>query len=110
MNRSEEYLMTLAQYPPTASARVLYGTWVSETVKEQALHELAETYHTGCENYDRRVCSVTHPTTGEAIPLTPDEMRLINRHAQALRVAMIREGERLGLTREQVIWAIRDYL
>ena len=87
----------------------LYGTWLSESEEERKLRELVETYHTGCEAYDRRVCSGTSPRTGDAIPLTSDEMRLINRHALEMRDYLIVEGQRLGFSREQVEQAIREY-
>ena len=87
----------------------LYGDWLSESEEERKLRELAETYHTGCEAYDRRVCSGTSPRTGEAMPLTHDEMRLINRHALEMRVAIVREGQQLGFSRAQVEQAIRNY-
>ena len=84
----------------------LYGSWAVETEQERKLRELAETYHTGCENYDRRVCSGISPRTGDAIPRTYDEMRLINRHALDMRDEMIREGACHGFTKEQVMRAI----
>lgn len=87
----------------------LYGTWLSESEEERKLRELAETYHTGCEAYDRRVCSGTSPRTGEAMPLAHDEMWLINRHALKMRDTIIQEGQRLGFSREQVEQAIRKY-
>ena len=87
----------------------LYGTWLSESEEERKLRELAETYHTGCEAYDRRVCSGTSPRTGNAIPLTHDEMRLISRHALEMRDTIIQEGQRLGFSREEVEQAIRKY-
>ncbi len=88
--------------------RLLYGEWRVSTEQERKLRELAETYHTGCEAYDKRVCSGTSPRTGEAMPMDNDEMRLINRHALQMRDAMIAEGERLGFTRRQVEEAIRE--
>lgn len=86
-----------------------YGTWLSESEEERKLRELAENYHTGCEAYDRRVCSGTSKRTGNAIPLTHNEMRLINRHALEMRDTIIQEGRRLGFSREQVEQAIRTY-
>jgi hypothetical protein len=88
----------------------LHGRWLAETEQERKLRELAETYHTGCEAYDRRVCSGTLPRTGEAMPMTVDEMRLINNHALRMREGMVEEGERFGFTRRQVEKAIRDYV
>lgn len=87
----------------------LYGTWLPESEEERNLRKFAETYHTGCEAYDRRVCSGTSPRTGNAIPLTPHEMGLINRHALEMRDTIIREGWKLGFSREQVEQAIRQY-
>ncbi len=87
----------------------LYGTWLPESEEERKLRELARYYHTGCEAYDRRVCSGTSPRTGEAMPLTHDEMRLINRHALEMRDTIILEGQRLDFSREQVEQAIRNY-
>src|SRR5579872_6647372 len=63
----------------------MYGSWLAETEPERKLRELAETYHTGCDAYDRRVCSGISPRTGEAMPLTPDETRLSNHHALHMR-------------------------
>ncbi len=88
----------------------LYGNWLVETEQERKLRELAETYHTGCEAYDRHVCSGTSPRTGEAIPLTHDERRLINRHALEMRDTVIVEGGRLGFTPRQVEEAIRKWV
>lgn len=87
----------------------LYGAWLSESEEERKLRELAETYHTGCETYDRRVCSGTSPRIGDAMPVTPHEMGLINRHAREMRDTIIAEGWKLGFSREQVEQATRKY-
>jgi hypothetical protein len=87
----------------------MYGEWLVESDEDKHLRELAEAYHARCEAYDRTVCTGRHPKTGEAIPLTPSELGLINKHARAVREAVIREGESRGLTKEQVGQAIRHY-
>ncbi len=88
----------------------MYGSWLVETEQERKLRELAETYHNGCNAYDKRVCSGISPRTGEAMPLTPDEMRLINRHARTMRDEMIAEGWKLGFISRQVEEAIRTWV
>lgn len=88
----------------------LYGSWVVETARERKLRQLAETYHTGCEAYDRRVCSGISPETGEAMPLTRDEMGLITHHARTVRLAVIAEGWQLGFAPEEVEEAIRKWV
>jgi len=112
---SEQYptqaqLQELFNQSDISRQRLLYGEWFVETEQERKLRELAETYHVGCEAYDKRVCSGTSPRTGDAMPLTHDEMRLINRHALQMRDEMIAEGERLGFTPRQVEEAIRKWV
>ncbi|SRR5260221_3522369 len=87
----------------------LYGDWLAETAEDKALRELAEQYHEQCEAYDRTVCTGISPRTGDAMPLTHNEMRLINRHALEMRDTIIKEGRRLGFSREQVEQAIQEY-
>ena len=112
---SEEYLtqaklQELFNQYGVSRKRLLYGEWLVETEQERKLRELAETYHIGCEAYDKRVCSGISPRTGEAMPLTHDEMRLINRHALQMRDTVIAEGKRLGFTPRQVEEAIRKWV
>ena len=86
-----------------------YGEWLVESDEEKHLHELAKAYHAHCDNYDRSVCSGRHPETGEAMPLTPHEMGLVNQNARKTREALVIQGEGMGLTRKQVLQAIRNY-
>ena len=88
----------------------LYGNWVVEMEQERKLRELAETYHTSCDAYDRRVCTGISPRTGEAIPMTPDETRLSNHHAREMREWAIAEGWQLGFSPKQVEEAIRRWI
>lgn len=75
---------------------LLYGEWLVESEEDKYLREMAESYHVGCEAYDRTVCSLRHPETGEAIPMTPYETGLINKHSYAVRESLVREGELWG--------------
>lgn len=87
----------------------MYGAWLVESEEEKRLRELAESYHVGCDSYDQTVCTGRHPKTGEAIPVTPVELGLVNKNARAVMDAVIRQAESMGLTCEQVTQAIRNY-
>ena len=69
------------------------------------LDQLAEEYAQRCEAYDRGVCSGRR--YGEAIPMTPEERMLIERHA----VAVFKEiKERGGYTTEELRRAVGHYM
>lgn len=88
--------------------RLYMAEWVVETDRERQLRELGERYHQNCDAYDRRVCTGISPRSGEPMPVTPGEMGLINRHSRQVRNDLIREGESMGFTQEQVCQSIRD--
>jgi hypothetical protein len=89
--------------------RLLYGEWLIETEEEAQLRELAAYYHTICDAYDRRVCSGILLRTGEAMPMTREEVQLVNRHAFAVRTQVMRMAAEYGFTERQVHEAIKRY-
>lgn len=52
------------------------------TEKAKLLYRLAKQYHETCEAYDREVCSYISEVSGNALPTSPSEYRLINKHAR----------------------------
>lgn len=88
---------------------LLMGDWAVESKQERILRELAKSYHLDSDAYDEGVCTGRHPRSGEPIPMTPQEMRLVNKQSRDVRELLICEGERHGFTRIQVEQAIQKY-
>jgi hypothetical protein len=106
--------MTLEDWDKLASGRnrrrLLMGDWIGPTQAEQGLLEIAEYYHTSCEQFNKKICQGRHPETGEVIPLTMSEHRLCDENALKKRFNALRMGTDCGFTEEQVIKAIKDYV
>ena len=73
--------------------------------KETRLMEIAEEYHSRCDNYDSIVCSRT--TKGEPIPRNAREFALINKNAKNTFLEL--QAQNPDLSSQEIMRAIRDF-
>ena len=81
--------------------------WPQQIEQEMKAAELAERYHRETEAYDRTVCSGPNSHDGLAMPANSYEMGLIGRNARNLRLQIMDEAARAGISREDMQRAIR---
>ena len=79
-----------------------------ETKNQTMARELAEKYHAETENYDKTVCSAVN-RVGEATPGNAQELMLININASRVKDSILKEAERFGISRGDMIKAIRKF-
>jgi hypothetical protein len=88
----------------------MYGDWIGPTEEEMALRKMAEEYNTRCDAYDRSVCFVGSPRSGEPMPINGYELGLVNRNARKVMDDLVRRSpyslEQLHL--EQLHKAIQE--
>ena len=86
------------------------GQFPKPTEKELLLEYLAAKYHELCDAYDAKICTTISERTGEAIPATSEEARLINKNAFEVIELLQKEGIAFLITKKELMNAIRDHL
>ena len=82
-------------------------TFPIKTKEEIRLRELAEVYHTACEEYDRTICT-GRIKDGVILPATGAEVAEVSRHARIVRDVLWRQAAQLGFSHQQWLQAIMD--
>jgi len=67
---------------PNGEYRDMWFNKFSPTERDIKLHELAEEYESKCESYDRAVCCYIDEMTGESVPTSSHQLKLINNHSR----------------------------
>jgi hypothetical protein len=84
--------MSVEQLQELAERRkLLHGEFLGPTPEQERESAIAQQYHENCDAYDKRVCSGISPRTGEVIPITPREQRLVAEHSRQVRRDIMEE-------------------
>lgn len=105
---TKEEALAEKQQDPSAFARVYLGLTEVERVAHKTLYLIAQEYHQRCEAYDQTVCSLRNEK-GVAVPMSESERARISINAIKVREEIVYRADQMGLTREEVLEAIREY-